>query len=126
VRVDGRAVRQPVLLIDETKDAATPFPGSLEVRSRFPTSSLVAGVGGTTHAASLSGVTCVDDTIAAYLSTGVVPGRRPGRRADRDCPPVPQPHPTANPSRGTVGAGLAPVGFGPQGLQRTPSAARRP
>ena len=41
----GRAVSQPVLLIDETKDAATPFPGSLEVRGLFPSSSLIAGSG---------------------------------------------------------------------------------
>ena len=115
MRVDGRAVSQPVLLIDETKDAATPFRGSLEVRGRFPTSSLIAGVGGTTHAASLSGVACVDDAIAEYLSTGVVPARRPGRRADKDCPPVPQPHPKANPSRG-----LAPRVPGRPWLSRMP------
>jgi pimeloyl-ACP methyl ester carboxylesterase len=116
VRVDGRAVSQPVLLVDETKDAATPFQGSLEVRGRFPSSSLIAGVGGTTHAASLSGVACVDDAIATYLSTGVVPARRPGRRADKACPPVPQPHPTASRSRGLA----------PQSLRQTLSAARMP
>jgi len=127
VRVDGRSVSQPVLLIDETKDAATPFQGSLEVRGRFPTSSLIAGVGGTTHAASLSGVACVDDAIAEYLSTGVVPARRPGRRADKNCPAVPQPHPKAKPSRVIEGGpGLTPEGFGPELLRRTPSAAGRP
>jgi hypothetical protein len=116
VRVDGRAVSQPVLLIDETRDAATPFQGSLEARSRFPSASLIAGVGGTTHAASLSGVACVDDAIAAYLSTGVVPARKPGRRADLDCPPVPQPRPTANQARGSAAPSL----------RETVSAARRP
>ena len=53
VDIDGSKV-QSALLLDETLDAATPFEGSLEVRSRFPGSSLIAGPGGTTHAASLS------------------------------------------------------------------------
>ena len=35
VNVDGSAV-PGILLLDETLDAATPFPGSLEVRQRFP------------------------------------------------------------------------------------------
>ncbi len=116
-----------MLLISETHDAATPFRGSLEARRLFPNSSLIEGVGGTTHAASLSGVACTDNAIAAYLSTGVVPARRPGRRADKNCPPVPQPHPKANPSRALVdGPGLAREGFGPELLRRTLSAARRP
>ena len=48
------------LLIDETLDAATPFPGSLEVRKLFPHASLIAEPGGTSHADSLFGDTCVD------------------------------------------------------------------
>jgi pimeloyl-ACP methyl ester carboxylesterase len=41
VNVDG--FRAPaILLLDETLDAATPFPGSLEVRQRFPAASLIA------------------------------------------------------------------------------------
>jgi hypothetical protein len=48
----GNAIRS-ALLIDETLDAATPFPGSLEVRKLFPHSVLLAEPGGTTHADSL-------------------------------------------------------------------------
>ena len=59
VNVDGRSA-PPILLLSETLDAATPFTGSLEVRRRFPTSALVATVGGTTHASSLGGNPCVD------------------------------------------------------------------
>jgi pimeloyl-ACP methyl ester carboxylesterase len=92
VNVDGSHV-PGILLLGETKDAATPFEGSLEVRSRFPASSLIAGPGGTTHAASLSGNACVDNRIAAYLASGVLPPRKPGRRADTTCPPLPQPVP---------------------------------
>ena len=94
VHVDGGRVSEPVLLIDETLDAATPFEGSLEVRERFPTASLVEGVDGTTHAGSLSGVRCVDRAVATYLATGAVPARLPGRQSDLQCPAIPQPDPT--------------------------------
>ncbi|MGZ4115524.1 MAG: alpha/beta fold hydrolase, partial [Actinomycetota bacterium] len=40
----------PVLLVDETLDAATPYEGSVYVRSVFPDSALIAVEGGTTHA----------------------------------------------------------------------------
>ena len=55
VKVTGRQA-PPILLINETHDAATPYAGSLEVRRLFPKSVLIEGVGGTTHAGSLSGV----------------------------------------------------------------------
>jgi pimeloyl-ACP methyl ester carboxylesterase len=80
-----------VLLVNETLDAATPYSGALKVRSLFPSSALIAGVGGTTHAGSLSGVSCVDDRIAAFLADGVLPTRQAGNRADVRCPKVPPP-----------------------------------
>jgi pimeloyl-ACP methyl ester carboxylesterase len=108
VQVTGKNVKSPVLLIDETNDAATPYEGSLEVRSLFPTSSLIEGVGGTTHAGSLSGVSCVDNAVARYLANGTVPARKPGRRSDKRCPPVPPP--TATKPRGArMAAPLAPL-----------------
>ena len=85
VKVDGAKV-PAVLLIDETYDAATPFAGQPRGAQRFPNSVLIAGVGGTTHAGSLSGVACIDDPIADYLATGALPDRgagRPVRRAVR-------------------------------------------
>jgi pimeloyl-ACP methyl ester carboxylesterase len=109
VRVRGAKVKHPILLVDETLDAATPYSGSLEVRKRFPTSSLIEGVGGTTHAGSLSGVTCTDRAIAAYLQDGTVPRRTPGGHSDLQCPPVPQPEPTpaAASSEGSSGSRTA-------------------
>ena len=93
INVDGSKVG-PVLLIAETNDGATPFPGALEVRKRFPNSSLIEGVGGTTHSGSLSGVACTDDKVAAYLLTGKVPTRTRGQHhSDTRCEPVPQPQP---------------------------------
>jgi pimeloyl-ACP methyl ester carboxylesterase len=94
VNVDGRKVAG-ALLIDEEQDAATPFEGSLEVRKLYPNSSLIGAPGGTTHAGSLSGVSCVDDQVADYLATGKLPVRKPGNRADTDCPAVPPPVPAA-------------------------------
>ncbi|GAA4428149.1 alpha/beta hydrolase [Actinokineospora soli] len=93
VAVDGRGVGG-ILLVNETFDAATPFSGALEVRDRFPGAVLVEGAGGTTHASSLSGGACVDALVARYLKTGELPARRPGKRADVRCDPLPQPTPT--------------------------------
>lgn len=98
VAVTGRKV-PPILLISETLDAATPFSGSLEVRKRFPRSALVEGVGGTTHAGSLFGNACVDDTIADYLATGKLPKRVKANTSDKRCMPLPQPTPSAAASK---------------------------
>ena len=84
--VSGAGYTGPVLLVNETFDAATPFSGALAVRSLFPTSSLIEGKGGTTHSASLSGVTCVDDAIAKLLKKGALPTRKSGNAADKKCP----------------------------------------
>jgi pimeloyl-ACP methyl ester carboxylesterase len=98
VNVHGQQVRVPILMIGETFDAATPFSGSLVVRKLFPRARLIEGKNGSTHAGSLSGVACTDNAIAAYLQNGTVPARRSGNRADKVCPPVPQPDPTAAPA----------------------------
>jgi hypothetical protein len=98
VQVTGKHVNVPVLLIDETFDPATPYEGSLYIRHIFPTASLIEGKNGTTHAGSLSGVACTDDTIARYLSTGAVPQRKDHYGADKICPPVPKPTPTKDAS----------------------------
>jgi pimeloyl-ACP methyl ester carboxylesterase len=97
VTVDGSKIAS-VLLIDEKLDAATPYEGSLYVRSLFPGASLIAEPGGTTHAGSLFGNACVDDKIAAYLADGTLPARRAGNRADAFCAPLPQPVPAATAS----------------------------
>ncbi|MCE7006702.1 alpha/beta hydrolase [Kibdelosporangium philippinense] len=94
VKIDGRKT-QSLLLIGETYDAATPFEGGLEVRSRYPNSALIEGVGGSTHSGSLSGVECTDTAIFDYLATGKLPERKSGRRSDLQCDPVPAPDPAA-------------------------------
>ena len=102
VKVSGRKLHVRILMIGETYDAATPFSGSLVVRRLFPTARLIEGRNGTTHAGSLSGVSCTDDTIARYLLRGSLPARRSGNRADKVCAPVPQPDPTKSASRRTA------------------------
>lgn len=94
-KVDGSGVKS-ALLIDETLDAATPYTGDLVVRELFPHSVLLAEPGGTGHAESLSGDTCVDSTIAAYLTTGALPTRKPGPGPDKTCAPIPPPDPSAD------------------------------
>ncbi len=97
VKVNGKKV-PPVLLVDETNDAATPYSGSVYIRSIFPKSVLLAEPGGTTHAGTLYGDACVDDTIATYLATGKLPKRtgKAGYGADKICKPLPQPVPTSS------------------------------
>jgi pimeloyl-ACP methyl ester carboxylesterase len=99
--VSGSAVTSKILLISETRDAATPYSGALAVRRLFPSASLVAGIGGTTHASSLSGVPCVDNTVATYLRTGLVPPRLAGNRYDRRCSRLLPPQPGGVWSRAT-------------------------
>ena len=92
VTVDGTKA-PPILLVGETLDAATPFSGSLAVRKLFPKARLLAEPGGTSHAESLSGNACVDDTVARYLDDGTLPVRKSGSGPDATCAPTPQPTP---------------------------------
>ena len=106
--VSGAGLGAKILLISETRDAATPYSGALTARRLFPSASLVAGIGGTTHASSLSGVACVDQTVADYLRSGVVPRRADGNGPDRSCPAVQPPSVsgrTAGRSARTAGTG---------------------
>ena len=115
VTVNG-AASPPVLLIGEELDAATPFSGSLKVRQLFPKSALIGSPGGTSHAVSLNGVACVDDTVAAYLATGALPTRKANAGPDKTCAPAPEPDPTAAartaaPSAGPVAVGAPGVAY---------------
>lgn len=88
VAIDGSKFPGKVLLIGETFDAATPFSGARAAKAEFPGASLIEGVGGTTHGASLNGIACVDKPLAKYLGTGKVPARKAGSKADVKCPAV--------------------------------------
>jgi pimeloyl-ACP methyl ester carboxylesterase len=107
VKVSGSKISS-TLLIDETRDAATPFEGSLYIRKLFPHSVLLAEPGGTTHADSLSGNLCVDNTIANYLAKGSLPTRKPHAKWDKTCKPLPRPVPPSGAAASSRAAGVAP------------------
>jgi pimeloyl-ACP methyl ester carboxylesterase len=104
VVVDGTKA-PAILMVDETLDAATPYEGSLEVRSRFPDARLISLPGGTSHAVTLNGNACTDNAIAAYFRDGTLPARKAGRTSDKQCAPAPEP---------TPGASVAPQLVAPQ------------
>ncbi len=108
MQINGNGIHS-ALLIDETLDAATPFEGSLEVRKLFPHSVLLAEPGGTTHADSLSGDLCVDNTIANYLANGVLPPRKPNAAWDKTCQPLPRPVPGTSSNAAGAITGMVPV-----------------
>ena len=92
VHITGAGVGD-ALLVDETKDAATPYEGSVYLRKIFRSSRLVATVGGTSHAVSPSGNACVDNKIFNYLAKGTLPPRKAGGGADVKCSALPRPTP---------------------------------
>ena len=108
MQINGSGIKN-ALLIDETLDAATPFEGSLEARKLFPHSVLLAEPGGTTHADSLSGDLCVDNTIAKYLASGVLPPRQPNAPWDKTCKPLPRPVPGSSASSSGAITGMVPA-----------------
>ncbi|MFB4299956.1 alpha/beta hydrolase [Actinomadura sp. NTSP31] len=91
--VGARGPLAPMLLVQATEDAATPYPGALETHRLFPTSRLLAQVGGGNHGVSLSGDRCVDRAVAAYLGRGALPADKPGPDATCRAPAPPQPKP---------------------------------
>jgi pimeloyl-ACP methyl ester carboxylesterase len=93
--VDGSKFKAPFLLVQQTKDGATPYSGALEVRREFPTSAMVAEVGGTTHASVYAGNKCVDDVVTAYLLNGTLPTRVAGNNPDISCQRSAFPEPSA-------------------------------
>jgi pimeloyl-ACP methyl ester carboxylesterase len=91
----------PVLLFQATNDAATPYEGGVTVHRLLARSSLVVEQGGGNHGITLSGNTCLDKYLAAYLTDGKVP--RGHGEADAVCQALPDPEPpspakTASPS----------------------------
>lgn len=76
----------PALLLQATEDAATPFEGALSMRDKLSGSALVVEEGGGNHGIALSGNKCLDDKVAAYLTTG--------RASDATCPAQAAPKPS--------------------------------
>ncbi|MFA1549419.1 alpha/beta hydrolase [Actinomadura chokoriensis] len=104
-RLGGASALPPILLVQATGDAATPYPGALETHRRFPTSRLLVQAGGHNHGVSLSGDGCVDRRVAAYLGSGALPASRPG--PDAKCEAGPLPEPASGKRRGIAGEAAA-------------------
>jgi pimeloyl-ACP methyl ester carboxylesterase len=103
LRLNGKGMT-PALLVQSTLDAATPYPGGVEMHKLLP-SRLVAEIGGKTHANTLNGNACLDDKVAAYLATGALPEDRPGGGPDVTCKALPDPVPSgASASANAAGA----------------------
>ncbi|WP_225835680.1 alpha/beta hydrolase [Streptomyces sp. NK08204] len=81
----------PALLFQATDDAATPFPGAVTTHRLLAGSRLVVEEGGGNHGITLSGNSCLDGYLAAYLADGRLP--HGGGEADAVCPKSPDPKP---------------------------------
>ncbi|NUU21584.1 MAG: alpha/beta fold hydrolase [Streptomycetaceae bacterium] len=86
VAIDGKGLPQ-VLLIQGTRDPATPYTGAAQMHAALPSSRLLTVEGSGNHGQFIGGGPCVDDAGAAYLVRGELPTK------DRTCPALPPPEP---------------------------------
>ncbi|MFG2126294.1 alpha/beta hydrolase [Streptomyces sp. NPDC048751] len=103
VNVANGGLSSPALLFQATNDAATPFEGGATVHSLLGGSSLVVEEGGGNHGVTLSGNSCLDRHLAAYLTDGTVP--RGSGEADAVCPALPDPQPLSRKAAPTSSRG---------------------
>ncbi|WP_207957823.1 alpha/beta fold hydrolase, partial [Streptomyces sp. YIM 98790] len=98
----------PVLLLQSTEDAATPYAGAVETRRRLPGSALVVEEGSGEHGVA-GGNDCVDALLTGYLVHGRTPAEHtacPARPAPEPQPePEPEPEPEAEPAEAGRAAG---------------------
>ncbi|MFJ9801503.1 alpha/beta hydrolase [Streptomyces wuyuanensis] len=83
----------PVLILQATDDAATPYEGAVTVHRRLRGSRLVVEQGGGNHATSLSGNACMDRHVTDYLATGKLPPAALTGEADAYCATGKEPEP---------------------------------
>ncbi|WP_328536103.1 alpha/beta hydrolase [Streptomyces sp. NBC_00344] len=79
----------PTLILAAERDAATPYPGALELQRRLAGSALVTERGAGTHGVAGGRNKCIDRYVDDYL----LKGRTPVRRAS--CAPHPLPDPVS-------------------------------
>jgi pimeloyl-ACP methyl ester carboxylesterase len=81
----------PILMLQGTLDAATPYQGALVARRLLPSARMVVVAGGGNHGQSLAypANTCVNGYLSRYLATGVLPAN-PGL-VNASCPALPAP-----------------------------------
>jgi pimeloyl-ACP methyl ester carboxylesterase len=83
----------PVLMLQGTLDAATPYAGAQNAHKLLPTARMVVVEGGGNHGQSLESPpdTCVQNYLNSYLATGAVP-EKPGL-VNATCAPTANPTP---------------------------------
>ena len=83
----------PVLMLQGTLDAATPYAGAQNAHKLLPTARMVVVEQGGNHGQSLESPpdSCVDNYLNSYLASGAVP-EKPGL-VNATCAPVPDPTP---------------------------------
>ncbi|WP_063991987.1 MULTISPECIES: alpha/beta hydrolase [unclassified Streptomyces] len=83
----------PVLVLQATDDAATPYEGGVAMHRLLRGSSLVVEEGGENHGVTLGGNDCLDEHLATYLATGKVPRAKDDGEVDAVCASRPEPEP---------------------------------
>jgi fermentation-respiration switch protein FrsA (DUF1100 family) len=83
----------PVLMLQGTLDAATPYAGAQDAHKLLPTARMVVVEGGGNHGQSLETPpdTCVQNHLNGYLATGAIPDK-PGL-VNATCAPTAAPSP---------------------------------
>jgi pimeloyl-ACP methyl ester carboxylesterase len=83
----------PILMLQGTLDAATPYAGALAAHRLLPSSRMVVVEGGGNHGQSLADPpnSCVNGYLNRYLATGALP-QHPGP-VSATCPSLPDPTP---------------------------------
>ena len=83
----------PILMLQGTLDAATPYAGAQNAHKLLPSARMVVVEGGGNHGQSLESPAnaCVQNYLNSYLATGAVP-ENPGL-VNATCAPVPDPTP---------------------------------
>lgn len=97
-----------ILLVQATEDAATPYPGAIEMHGRFPSSRLLVQLGGGNHGVALGGDQCVDKAVTAYLRDGSLPPDKKG--PDSTCQAGPSPEPNTERTARLVSHLVIPLG----------------
>ncbi|WP_329124332.1 alpha/beta hydrolase [Streptomyces sp. NBC_01465] len=93
----ARGALPPTLILAAERDAATPYPGALELQRRLPGSVLITERGAGTHGIGGGANACVNNYMEEYLLSG----RTPVRRAA--CAPHPEPNPVSLDGRALAG-----------------------
>ena len=90
LRIDGSGL-PPILMLQGSLDAATPYQGALVARRALPTARMVVVEGGGNHGQSLADPAnaCVNAYLDRYLATGALP-QKPGL-VNGACPAEPAP-----------------------------------